>query len=126
MADNADDPNDASESNDFDGSDNSEDSEDSLKTSWGSCPGCERLSRARYTRPGQRPKSDEFFPTDITKMIIFAPKRPETLGPLLAQPGEIRFWLIVLIIRMMQINPMILMNVTRAGNCSWRAGWSES
>ena len=30
---------------------------------------------------------------------------------LLARPGEIRFWLIMLMIRMMQMSPMIFMNL---------------
>ena len=37
--------------------------------------------------------------------------RPMILMNLLAGPEEIRYWLIVLMIRMMQISPMILMNL---------------
>ena len=44
-------------------------------------------------------------------MVIFQPLAAKIPRGLLARPGEIRSWLIVLTIRMMQTSPMILTNL---------------
>ena len=111
LADSADDPDDADKPDDLDESDNSDDSDDSLMTSWASCPSCKKWSWPRFPRPGQWPKSDQFLLTAFCKMTILQPLAAKIPRGLLARPGEIRSWLIVLTIRMMQTSPMILMNL---------------
>ena len=54
---------------------------------------------------------DNFLWRPFVKWPFFGPSQPVAFRGLLARPGEIRFWLIVLMIRMMQISPMALMNL---------------
>ena len=106
-ADSADHPDDADKPDDLDESDNSDDPSDSLITSWASCLSCKKYAWPRFPRPGQWPKSGQFLLTAFCKMVIFRPLAARSPQ----RPGEIRFRLIVLMIRIMQISPMILMNL---------------
>ena len=64
-----------------------------------------------FRGPGSGPKVANSYRRPIVKWPFFGPWRPGALRGLLAGPEEIRYWLIVLMIRMMQISPMILMNL---------------
>ena len=61
MADRANVPDDAHKLDDLDESDNSDASDDSLMTSWATCPSSKKWSQPRFPRPGQWPKSGQFF-----------------------------------------------------------------
>ena len=75
------------------------------------CPNCKKWSWPRFPRPRRWAKSGQFFLKAFCKMAMFRPLAAKIPRGLLARPGEIRSWLIVLTIRMMQTSPMILTNL---------------
>ena len=64
-----------------------------------------------FRGPGSGPKVANSYRRLIVKWPFFDPWRPGVFKGLLAGAEEIRYWLIVLMIRMMQISPMILMKL---------------
>ena len=67
----------------------------------------QKVGLPRFPRPAQWPKTGQFFLKAFCKMAIIRPLAARSPQ----RPREIRFRLIVLMIRMMQISSMILMNL---------------
>ena len=71
----------------------------------------QKVGLPRFPRPAQWPKTGQFFLKAFCKRAIFPPLAARSPRGLLARPEEVRSWLIVVTIRMMQISPMSLMNL---------------
>ena len=71
------------------------------------CASCKKWSWPRFPWPRRWAESGQFFLKAFCKMAIFRPLAARSPQ----RPGEIRFRLIVLMIRMMQISSMILINL---------------